>query len=134
MQVSTSVTNKPKSAILPSLKELHTSYSNDRHATIRSMKLFLFLFIFLNLVTFGMFGIDKLLARFNRNRISEKTLLTLAIMGGSVGAVFAQKLFRHKTRKFRYRVWIILVVQFVVFEVLWYFSPILFQTIRSFLV
>lgn len=134
MQVSTSVTNKPKSAILPSLKELHTSCSNDRHATIRSMKLFLFLFIFLNLVTFGMFGIDKLLARFNRNRISEKTLLTLAIMGGSVGAVFAQKLFRHKTRKFRYRVWIILVVQFVVFEVLWYFSPILFQTIRSFLV
>jgi len=89
------------------------------------MKPFILLFVILNLVTFGIFGIDKLLARMNRNRISEKTLLTLAIVGGSVGAVFAQKLFRHKTRKFRYRVWIILIIQFVVFEVLWYYLPIL---------
>lgn len=89
------------------------------------MKPFILLFVILNLVTFGIFGIDKLLARMNRNRISEKTLLTLAIVGGSVGAVFAQKLFRHKTRKFRYRVWIILIIQFVVFEVIWYYLPIL---------
>lgn len=113
---------------------MRNSYSNTTHATMRSMKLFLFLFIFLNLVTFSLFGIDKLLAQFNRNRISEKTLLSLVIIGGSVGAVFAQKLFRHKTRKFRYRVWTILVIQFIVFEVLWYFSPILFQSVRSFLV
>jgi uncharacterized membrane protein YsdA (DUF1294 family) len=96
------------------------------------MKPFIILFIFLNLVTFGIFGIDKLLARLNRNRISEKTLLTLAIAGGSVGALFAQKLFRHKTRKFQYRVWVILISQFIIFETLWYFSPLLVQTVRSF--
>jgi uncharacterized membrane protein YsdA (DUF1294 family) len=96
------------------------------------MKPFIILFIFINLVTFGIFGIDKLLARLNRNRISEKTLLTLAIAGGSVGALFAQKLFRHKTRKFQYRVWIILISQFIIFETLWYFSPLLVQTVRSF--
>lgn len=96
------------------------------------MKPFIILFIFLNLVTFGIFGIDKLLARLNRNRISEKTLLTLAIAGGSVGALFAQKLFRHKTRKFQYRVWIILISQFIIFETLWFFSPLLVQTVRSF--
>jgi uncharacterized membrane protein YsdA (DUF1294 family) len=96
------------------------------------MKPFIILFIFINLVTFGIFGIDKLLARLNRNRISEKTLLTLAIAGGSVGALFAQKLFRHKTRKFQYRVWVILISQFIIFETLWYFSPLLVQTVRSF--
>ncbi|MDD5277981.1 MAG: DUF1294 domain-containing protein [Methylovulum sp.] len=94
------------------------------------MKPFLFLFLLLNLVTFGIFGIDKLLARLNRNRISEKTLLTLAIVGGSVGALFAQKLFRHKTRKFQYRIWVILISQFVIFEALWYFSPILLQNAK----
>lgn len=96
------------------------------------MKPFIALFLILNLITFGVFGIDKLRARLNLTRISEKTLLTLAIAGGSVGAIFAQKLFRHKTRKFRYRVWIILVSQFVIFEILWYFSPILVQNIRNF--
>jgi uncharacterized membrane protein YsdA (DUF1294 family) len=96
------------------------------------MKPFIILYIFLNLVTFGIFGIDKLLARLNRNRISEKTLLALVIAGGSVGALFAQKLLRHKTRKFQYRVWIILISQFVIFETLWYFSPLLVQTVRSF--
>lgn len=96
------------------------------------MKPFIVLFLILNLITFGVFGIDKLRAHLNLTRISEKTLLALAIAGGSVGAVFAQKLFRHKTRKFRYRVWIILVSQFVIFEILWYFSPILIQNIRNF--
>lgn len=106
--------------------------SSVLRVTMSAMKPFLFLLLFLNIVTFTIFGIDKLLARFNRNRISEKTLLTFVIMGGSVGAVFAQKLFRHKTRKFRYRVWIILISQFIIFEVLWYFSPLLLQSFRSY--
>lgn len=86
------------------------------------MKAFILLFIFFNLVTFIIFGYDKYLARANRRRISEKTLVTLALMGGSVGAVFAQKIFRHKSRKYRNLFWIILTVQFVVFEGLWLYS------------
>ncbi len=89
------------------------------------MKGVIFLFIAFNLITFALFGYDKFLARTKRQRISEKTLLTFVIAGGSVGAIFAQKLFRHKTRKFRYIVWIILVIEFVVLEVLWYYSPML---------
>lgn len=86
------------------------------------MKAFILLFIFFNLVTFIIFGYDKYLARANRRRISEKTLVTLALMGGSVGAVFAQKIFRHKSRKYRNLFWIILTVQFVVLEGLWLYS------------
>lgn len=86
------------------------------------MKAVIVPFILFNLITFCLFGMDKFFARTNRQRISEKTLLTFVIAGGSVGAIFAQKLFRHKTRKFRYIVWIILVVEFIIFEVLWSYS------------
>jgi uncharacterized membrane protein YsdA (DUF1294 family) len=86
------------------------------------MKSFIVIFIIFNLITFAIFGFDKFLARTNQRRVSEKTLLILVISGGSVGAVFAQKIFRHKTRKFRYLFWIILFVQFVTFESLWAYS------------
>ena len=86
------------------------------------MKAFLLLFVLFNLMTFFVFGYDKFLSRTHRRRISERTLFTLALMGGSVGAVFAQKIFRHKTQKYRNAFWIILVVQFVAFEALWFYS------------
>lgn len=86
------------------------------------MKAFILLFVLFNLVTFFVFGYDKYLARTNRRRISERTLVSLAMMGGSVGAVFAQKIFRHKSRKYRNLFWIILVVQFVILEGLWFYS------------
>ena len=53
----------------------------------------------LNVVTFAAFGYDKAMARRSRRRISERTLLVLALMGGSVGALLGRKLFRHKTHK-----------------------------------
>jgi uncharacterized membrane protein YsdA (DUF1294 family) len=93
------------------------------------MKAFVVLFILFNLMTFAIFGFDKFFARSNRKRIREKTLFTLAIVGGSVGAIFAQKIFRHKTRKFRYSIWVILIIQFVLFEVLWYYLPIFSKSI-----
>ena len=93
------------------------------------MKGVIILFVIFNLITFVVFGADKFLARANRQRISEKTLLNLALIGGSVGAVFAQKLFRHKTKKYQYLYWVILVVQFSVFEVIWYYSPVFAQTL-----
>lgn len=87
------------------------------------MKGFIFLFILFNLFTLLIFGYDKYLARTNRTRVNEKTLLNLALMGGSVGAVFGQKIFRHKTQKYRYLFWAILVVQFSLFELTWYYAP-----------
>lgn len=92
------------------------------------MKTFIIIFIIFNFITFIVFGIDKVLARMKRRRISEKTLLCMAIAGGSVGAVFAQKIFRHKTQKFRYLFWIILIIQFILFEVIWNYFTIMAQT------
>lgn len=53
----------------------------------------------MNLVTYFAFIADKRRAINGARRISEATLLTLALIGGSIGAKAAQRQFRHKTRK-----------------------------------
>lgn len=57
------------------------------------------LFLALNLLTFFLFGLDKTRARRGRWRVPERTLLTFACLGGSIGAKAGQRLFRHKTSK-----------------------------------
>lgn len=55
--------------------------------------------ILANLATYLSFAWDKRQAVLGRWRISEQTLLTLALFGGWFGAKLAQAQFRHKTRK-----------------------------------
>ena len=67
----------------------------------------------LNVVTFIVYGIDKFKAKRNRWRITEASLLFLAVMGGSIGAWLGMKAWHHKTlhKKFRYGVPAIIVLQ-----------------------
>ena len=51
----------------------------------------------INVLAWLIFGLDKRLAVKHKRRVPEATLLTLAFLGGSVGAMFAMVLFRHKT-------------------------------------
>ncbi|MEZ5692715.1 MAG: DUF1294 domain-containing protein [Altererythrobacter sp.] len=53
----------------------------------------------INLVTFGAFWADKLFAQSREWRISEATLLQLALFGGTPAAYAARAFFRHKSRK-----------------------------------
>ena len=94
----------------------------------------------INLVTFFVYGIDKwrstsgrLLparlcrlarprtgrkkAKKSKWRVSEATLLGLAVIGGSIGAWLGMKAWHHKTlhRKFRYGVPLILIAQIALF-------------------
>ena len=73
-------------------------------------------FLLVNIVAFIAFGVDKFKAKKNRSRIPEFTLLLLAAIGGSVGALLGMKVFRHKTlhAKFKFGVPAILVVQIVI--------------------
>ncbi|CAO1654516.1 DUF1294 domain-containing protein [Parasphingorhabdus sp. NYA22] len=56
-------------------------------------------FMLINAWTFVMFGWDKIQAEKFQWRVSEATLLKLALLGGSLGAYAGRALFRHKTRK-----------------------------------
>lgn len=80
------------------------------------LRIALYYLLAVNLLTFISYGIDKWKARRNRWRIPEATLLLLAALGGSIGALLAMKMFRHKTqhKKFRYGVPIILLVQLAI--------------------
>ena len=53
----------------------------------------------INITTFIIYGIDKWSAIHGRRRIRVSTLLGLAFIGGSIGALCAMYLFRHKTLK-----------------------------------
>ena len=69
--------------------------------------------ILMNLIAFTLYGIDKRRAKQGAWRISEYTLLLVALLGGSLGALLGMRYFRHKTRhrKFRYGVPLILLLQ-----------------------
>lgn len=69
--------------------------------------------VLLNLITFIVYGIDKLKARKNKWRIPDSTLMLLAIIGGSIGALLGIKVWHHKTlhRKFRYGIPMIILAQ-----------------------
>ena len=56
-------------------------------------------FLIINLIGFFAMWIDKKKAEKSRWRISENTLMTIAIFGGSIGTNVGMNLFRHKTKK-----------------------------------
>ena len=52
-----------------------------------------------NIIAFLAFVLDKLFAKWERRRIPEYVLLLLGLCGGATGGYIAMLLFRHKTRK-----------------------------------
>ena len=87
------------------------------------MKIALYYLLAVNLLAFITYGIDKYKARHNHWRVREASLLLLAALGGSIGALLAMKVFRHKTqhKKFRFGVPAILLVQMAITGVCCYF-------------
>ena len=89
-----------------------------------------YILIALNIVTFFVYGVDKWRSTSGRVlptgrkkakqgswRISEATLLILAVIGGSIGALLGMKVWHHKTmhKKFKYGLPLILLVQIALF-------------------
>ena len=66
-----------------------------------------------NIATFLLYGIDKYKAKKGRWRISEATLLLMAVIGGSIGAWAGMRLWHHKTmhKKFKYGIPVIIIMQ-----------------------
>lgn len=70
-------------------------------------------FLIINIVTFLIYGVDKWKAKHNAWRISERTLLLTALLGGSIGALVGMYVFHHKTKHAVFR---ILIPLFVIFH------------------
>ncbi len=77
------------------------------------IKYCLYYLLFINIITFMMYGIDKLKAKKGKWRISEATLLMMAIVGGSIGAWAGMRIWHHKTmhKKFQYGIPAIIIMQ-----------------------
>lgn len=89
-------------------------------------------YILISLVTFTTYAIDKSAARNGRWRTSEKTLHTLALLGGWPGAYFAQTKLRHKSSKkeFKRVYWFSVLLNLTVF--FWLFSEPGIHFLRQF--
>ena len=72
-----------------------------------------FYLLTINAITFIVYGIDKYKAKKAKWRISEATLLLLAVLGGSIGAWVGMKVWHHKTmhKKSKYGIPTILLIQ-----------------------
>lgn len=81
--------------------------------SIITLKIIIFYLMIVNTICYFMFFWDKRLAKRGRRRISEKSLFTSAVLGGSVGGLLAMYMFRHKTlhRKFKLGMPLILIIQ-----------------------
>ena len=63
-----------------------------------------------NILTIIVFGVDKMNAKSNRQRVRIVTLLGLAFIGGSVGALIGMYGFHHKTKKAYFTVGVPLIL------------------------
>jgi uncharacterized membrane protein YsdA (DUF1294 family) len=76
----------------------------------------------INLVAIIAIIIDKRAARYNLRRISEKSLLFISVLGGSVFMLLTMQLVRHKTKhaKFTIGIPVIIVLQLAACLFVWW--------------
>jgi uncharacterized membrane protein YsdA (DUF1294 family) len=70
----------------------------------------------MNIIGFAVMGIDKSKARNHKWRTRERTMFTIAILGGSIGVKAGMQHYRHKTqhKQFVYGIPAIIVIQIAV--------------------
>ncbi|MBQ6655330.1 MAG: DUF1294 domain-containing protein [Erysipelotrichaceae bacterium] len=80
------------------------------------MRYLLAYLLIINIAALIIMAVDKVKARKNRWRISERTLFLLAMAGGSIGVLAGMKMFRHKTRHLSFTIGIpaILIAQLLI--------------------
>lgn len=80
----------------------------------------------INLLTFLLFREDKRRSKDNGGRISESTLFSFCMFGGSIGGLLGMRIFHHKTNHPQFSMGIPLVLIFQV-------GIVLFLLYRNFL-
>ena len=83
------------------------------------MKFILVYLLIVNAAGFLSMLVDKWKAKKNLWRIPEATLLTIALIGGSVGCWAGMQTFRHKTKHIKFTVGIPMILLLQIMAVLW---------------
>ena len=85
-------------------------------------------FIFITLVTFIFFGIDKKRAINDATRIPEATLFFLTFILGTIGTLAGMAVFRHKISKesFKIRIFLIVIFQVILIILILYLEFVYF--------
>ena len=60
--------------------------------------------LIINVIAFLIYGLDKLKAKKEMWRIPERVLILLAVVGGSIGALLGMRVFHHKTKKWKFKI------------------------------
>lgn len=100
------------SYLLLSLAALFLGGLVGLHAYGKAPDWVLYCYLGMSVVTFSLYAIDKSAAQDGRWRTQENTLQVFALLGGWPGALIAQQLLRHKSRKRSFQVvfWMLVVV------------------------
>lgn len=85
---------------------------------------YVILMVFMSLVSFILFALDKKKASKGKDRIKEKTLLLSTIINGAIGSFLARIICRHKTDKiyFTITIYLSMLCQVLVLLVLAYLA------------
>ena len=75
----------------------------------------------MTLTAFCFYGYDKYQAIHQNSRIPEAVLHLLALAGGTIGAIAGQLLFRHKTKKLKFRVVFIMIAVVQIGLIVWWY-------------
>ena len=78
--------------------------------------------VIINIATFILYGIDKHKAKNHQWRISEASLICVAVLGGSVGALLGMSVFRHKTKHLKFLIGVPLILILQIAAGLYYFA------------
>jgi uncharacterized membrane protein YsdA (DUF1294 family) len=60
--------------------------------------------LIINVITFFMMWFDKHEAKIGDWRVPERTLFLLVLLGGGIGGIAGMYVFRHKTRKWYFKI------------------------------
>lgn len=78
--------------------------------------------LLINIVAFMAYGIDKGRAVKHIWRISETTLISIALLGGSVGAFMGMHYFHHKTKKPKFYIGVpVIIIIHIILVVVWFY-------------
>lgn len=74
--------------------------------------------IIVNFISFIIYGVDKFLSIKHYYRISEFILLSFSFIGGVVGSMLGMIVFKHKTKKIKFKIYLF------IYFVMWLFCLI----------